>query len=313
MIGVEGATAHTSPQRVLVILHGDRADLPEVQEMLAFASDSGCEVETAITIAAGDGATFAHDGAARGFDAIVAVGGDGTVNNVINGLIGSPVPVGIIPMGTANDFARQVGIPDSPRDAFEVILRHKPTCADTASLNGRRFLNVSTGGVAAEVTAETSTELKDMLGPLAYAITGVRKLSQLEPTAMRFNGPGFQLSCRCLLFAVGNARTTGGGSVLTPRASITDGLIDLCVVEDMPVTDLMPLLLKLRSGEHIGADGVHYVQLPELTIKAENAVSANVDGEPVSASHFDYRALARDLAIYLPYVPRTPLPPDSIL
>lgn len=296
------------PASLLFIVHGARAESAEVKDLVAFAAASGCIIQLAITAEGGDGARLAREGAALGFQTIIAVGGDGTVNDVLNGLTGTTVPLGIVPMGTANDFARQVGIPNDPREALDVILRHGPTLIDTASVNGRRFINVSTGGVGADITAETPPEIKDLLGPIAYAITGVRKLVQLEPSHMRFSGPGFDLACPTLLFAVGNARATGGGIELTPRASVTDGLLDLCIVENMPLTSLVPLLLKLRSGEHVDAsgacvDGVHYVQLPTLTIEAEQSISVNLDGEEMSGAAFEYTANAQDLPVYLRHLP----------
>ena len=120
---------------------------------------------------------LAADAADRGTDVVIACGGDGTLNEVVNGLDGRDVPLGVVPLGTANDFARQTGIPEDADHAMDVILRRKPVRIDTASMNGRRFLNVSTGGVGAEATAETPADFKASLGPLAYAITAVRKLA----------------------------------------------------------------------------------------------------------------------------------------
>lgn len=307
-VGVGNRPTGLCRTKVLFIIHGERADRPDLKDAVAFAAANGCMVASAITTTAGDALAFAREGAALGFDTVVAVGGDGTVNDVVNGLAGTDVALGIIPAGTANDFARQVGIPDDPREALNLILRHKPVLIDTASLNGRRFINVSTGGVGAEITAETQSEIKDLLGPVAYAITGVGKLMQLQPTPMRFTGPGFELVCNSVLFAVGNASVTGGGIPLTPKASVTDGLIDLCVVEEMTVTALVPLLLKLRSGDHIGAEGVHYAQLPEVRIEAEHAVMANVDGESITETTFEYRAHPGSIMIHLGHLPGGPNP-----
>lgn len=105
------------------------------------------------------------------------------------------------------------------------------------------------------------------------------------------------------LFAVGNACVTGGGIPLTLRASVTDGLTDLCVVEEMPVTALVPLLLKLRSGDHIGTEGVHYAQLPEVRIEAEHTVMANVDGESTTGTTSEYRAHPGSIMIHLGHLP----------
>ena len=291
------------PRHFVLIIHGARADHPPLRHLVEWVRDKGHTVDPRVTWELGDARRFAREAAARRADAVVAVGGDGTVNEVLNGLDGSSVPMGIIPVGTANDFARQVGIPDDPDHAMDVILRRKPTRIDTAELNGRRFLNVSSGGVGAEATAETPLEAKEHLGVLAYAITGVRKFADLRPNPARFSGPGIELTCEFLLFGVGNARATGGGTRIAPRALVTDGLIDVCIVEAMPRTDFARLLLKLKRGEHLGEPGVHYAQVPSLTITADTMVSVNADGEPLDGRVLVYRARPNDLLIHLPHLP----------
>ena len=111
----------------------------------------GHVVRPRVTWERGDGAMFAREAIEAGADTIVACGGDGTVNEVLNGIEGTTVALGIIPAGTANDFARQVGIPTDPSAAMDIVLKRKPVIIDTAAMNGRRFLNVSSGGVGAEV------------------------------------------------------------------------------------------------------------------------------------------------------------------
>src|SRR5262245_6128838 len=167
-------------KHIALIVHGDRADRPDLRHLVSWVRDKGHFVEPLATFEKGDAATFARQAAHRGVDVVAAVGGDGTVNEVVNGLDGYDVPLGIIPLGTANDFARQVGIPADADHAMDVILQRKPQRLDTASLNGRRFLNVSTGGVGAEATAETPTEAKESLGAVAYAISGMRKLAEFR-------------------------------------------------------------------------------------------------------------------------------------
>ena len=256
------------PRHLALIIHGARADNPALRHLVSWVRAKGHVVEPRVTWEAGDATRFAREAAARpDVDAVVAVGGDGTVNEVLNGLCGSTKPLGIIPLGTANDFARQAGIPGDPDHAMDVILRRKPARIDTAELNGRRFLNVSTGGIGAEATAETPAEAKEQLGSLAYALTGVRKLGELEPRRARFSGPGFDLERDVLLFVVANARTTGGGITLAPRASLTDGLLDVCIIEAMPRADFARLALRIKRGEHLEAEGVHYVQLPSLVVE----------------------------------------------
>src|SRR5687767_15873310 len=139
----------TIRKELMLIMPGRRADNDALRRLVSWVRDKGHAVDPRVTWEKGDAIRFAREGAARGVDVVVAVGGDGTINEVVNGLDGSDVPLGIIPLGTANDFARQVGIPDDPDHAMDVVLQRKPMAFDMASLNGRRLLNVSTGGVGA--------------------------------------------------------------------------------------------------------------------------------------------------------------------
>ena len=286
-----------------MVVHGARADRPDFRHMLRWVRERGHTVQVLVTFERGDAEALARDAAHSGADVIVAVGGDGTLNEVVNGLDGFDTPLGVVPLGTANDFARQAGIPADADHAMDVILLRNPVRMDTASLNGRRFLNVSAGGIGAEATAETPTQVKASLGPLAYAIAGLRKLGDFTPGHATFRGGGYVLECDFLLFAVGSALSTGGGALVTPHASTTDGLFDLCVVEGMTRRDFARVAVKLRRGEHVGHEGVHYVRLPELVIHSARPISVNVDGEICNASRLHYRARPRDLNVHVVHRP----------
>ena len=287
------------------IVHGARADLPPLRHLVSWVRDKGHRVDVRVTWERGDATTFAREAAERGeADAVVAVGGDGTLNEVANGIAGFDVALGIIPVGTANDFARQAGIPlDDADHAMDVILRRPAVRIDSAELNGRRFVNVSTGGLGAEATADTPPEAKESLGMLAYAITGARKLRDLVPLRVSVRGPGFEHDGECLLFAVGNARLTGGGTAIVPRASVTDGLLDLCLVGAMPRRELARLALRIRTGDHLDHPAVRYAQLAQVTIEGEKPLSVNVDGEPCDARVLEYRVRTGDLLLHVARVP----------
>ena len=292
-----------TPKRLGLIINGARANHALLRGVVSEFRALGHTVEPRLTFEEGDAMIAARAAAERGVDAVVAVGGDGTVNEVVNGLAGTSAALGIIPLGTANDFARQAGIPTEPADAMRLVVHEPAVAIDTITLNGRRFVNVSTAGIGAEATAETPKEAKQALGALAYAITGVRKLTQLEAHRARFAGPGFEHRCAFLLFAVGNARETGGGTALTPRASVTDGLLDLCIVEEMPRAELARLLLKLKRGEHLDHPGVVYVQLPSLTVDVQHDITVNVDGEPTMQRELTYTVGAGDLRVHVAQLP----------
>ncbi|HSQ32653.1 MAG TPA: YegS/Rv2252/BmrU family lipid kinase [Gemmatimonadaceae bacterium] len=290
-------------KHIALVVHGARVDRPELRHLVSWVREKGHLVEVLPTFEAGDAAVLAASAARRGVDVVAAAGGDGTVNEVVNGLDGYDVPLGIIPVGTANDFARQVGIPADADHAMDVILQRKPKRLDTASLNGRRFLNVSTGGVGAEATAETPAEVKESLGALAYAISGMRKLADFRAQHARFVGDEFEYDGEFLMFAVGITRSTGGGTLVTPMASATDGLLDLCIVERMSRGEFARTVLRVKRGEHIGQEGVHYVQLKSVRIEADEPMAVNVDGEMSNGRRLAYRARARDLWVHVVHLP----------
>jgi diacylglycerol kinase family enzyme len=138
---------------------------------------------------------------------------------------------------------------------------------------------------------------------MAYAITGVRKFADFEPYRGVFRGPDFNFDGEFLMFAVGLTRATGGGTLVTPNASVTDGLLDVCVVEAMGRADFARLVLKIKRGEHLGEAGVHYMQLPWVTVEAEKSLSVNVDGETSDARKLDYVARAHDLWVHVARLP----------
>jgi lipid kinase YegS len=290
-------------RHIALVVHGARADLPGLRHVVEWIRAKGHTLRARVTWETGDGAMFAREAVEAGVDTVVACGGDGLVNEVVNGLEGTKVGLGIIPAGTANDFARQVGIPDDPSEAMDIVLRRKPVVIDTAAMNGRRFLNVSSGGIGAEATAETPADAKASLGPVAYFISGLRKLADFEPSRAFFEAPGFRLDEEFLLFAIGNARATGGGTLVTPRASVRDGLLDVCIIGAMPRREFAKLVLRVQRGEHLTSDGVRYLQVPWFRITSGQPMTVNVDGESAEVREAHYEARPRDLLIHLPRLP----------
>lgn len=287
-----------------IVIHGTRADNADLRAAVAWAREAGHVVRAHVTWEGGDGERLAAECAARRPDAVLAAGGDGTVNEVVNGLRDTGVAMGIVPVGTANDFARQAGIPTDPREALALVLDTTPVAIDLGELNGRAFLNVSTAGIGAETTAETAPAAKEMLGPLAYALVGMKKLLGEAPERRaRFIGPGFALDLEYLVFAVGNAQATGSGVAITPLARANDGLLDVCVVGPVARASMAPLFLDVRRGEHLERDGVHYVQTPWLRVESDEPVSVNVDGEPCASTVLEYRVLPAALRVHVATVP----------
>ncbi|NIR61205.1 MAG: YegS/Rv2252/BmrU family lipid kinase, partial [Gammaproteobacteria bacterium] len=238
---------------------GEPERIEELRAVVRRLRAEGHEVTPRLTFEAGDAVHFAREAVRARVDLVIAVGGDGTVNEVVNGLGRArwQPRLGIVPIGTANDFAAGLGLPHAVPEAVRVAVAGRAVAVDVARVNRRLFVNVSTGGFGAEATEHTSLETKRLLGPLAYLVTGVREFVELHPTRGRFTVDGRPFYAgEFLLFAVGNARRTGGGSVLTPRAEFGDGKLDLMVVEAMPRLEFLALLPDLRAGTHLESPGV---------------------------------------------------------
>lgn len=299
--------------RIGLIIHPTSADaVSALQEGTTQLRRGGHIVVPQLTFERRDARRFARAAAEQGFDLVIAAGGDGTVHEVVNGLQDFlhnssgphrlPAPrLGIVPLGTGNDFAGAHGIPDDPLDSLATAVTGSSRWCDVGTVNGHAFLNVSTGGIGAEATEETPEAAKRMLGSLAYVITGVRKFAALTATAGRFMADGELLfEGDFLLFAVGNSGRTGGGNWLTPDADLQDGLLDVCVVRAVSRVEFLNLLPLLRTGGHLDHPAVTYRQVSGLRIEADRELSVNADGEPLRGSRFEYAVSPYRLQLALP-------------
>ena len=264
---------------------------------------AGHVVDVRLTFEPGDGHRFAREAAQAGVDLVVAAGGDGTINEVVNGLAGVArrPRFAVVPLGTANDFALGLGVPDDVRAALDVAVTGRARAVDLPMVNERYFLNVSTGGFGAEATEHAAAESKRLLGAWAYLITGARQFVDLEPVGGVVEADGRVVySGDFLLFAVGNGRQTGGGSMLTPRAELDDGLLDLLVVRAVQRLDFLSLLPDLRAGTHLESPDILYAQARHLLITTQESLSVNADGEPIRGTRFEYRLDAGRLIVMTP-------------
>jgi diacylglycerol kinase (ATP) len=279
------------------------AELAVLREWVSVLRGQGHEVWPRLTFEAGDAVRQAVELAGAGAELVVAAGGDGTVNEVVNGVLSARWAgrLGVVPLGTGNDFAAGLGLPVDPEPALRVALGGEPRAVDVGRVNGRWFVNVSTGGFGVEASGEASEEVKRVLGPLAYVMTGVRAFTDLEPSRARFRVPeGVAYDGDLLLFAVGNGRRTGGGNHVTPRARPDDGELDVVIVPAMSRLDFLALLPDLRSGDHLDHEAVRYFRTDRLVVECAAGLSVNADGEPVPGDRFEYDVAPRRLTVMAP-------------
>lgn len=293
--------------RIEIIMNApDAREVEALRGEVEVLRERGHEVRPRLTFETGDAERLAREAVAWGADLVVAAGGDGTINEVVNGIHGSaPEAEGadlprlaIVPLGTGNDLASALDVPDGIPQAFALAVSGRTREVDVALVGDRCFVNASTGGIGAEATEEAPAEAKRTVGVLAYAVTGVRKLVELRFSRARFTADTVLYDGDFLLYAVGNSDRTGGGNLVTPRASLSDGLLDLCIVTAMTRVELARLLPDLRAGRHIGHPSVLYRQVRELVVESEDELSVNADGEPLDGCRrLEYRISPRKLLL----------------
>jgi diacylglycerol kinase (ATP) len=292
-------------QRIAVVIRppADEGRLEELRAAVAGLREQGHHIRGFLTFEAGDAARFARLAARRGYEVVVAAGGDGTINEVVNGLARLPSPprLAVVPLGTANDFAGGLHLPQETAAALAVAVSGVPREVDVPRLNGRYFINVSTGGFGAEATKAAAPRAKRWLGPLAYFLSGARRLVSLEPCHARFEADGRVVyDGPFTFFAVGNSRSTGGGAQVTPCANVADGKLDVMIMGRVSRLQLISLLPHLKAGTHLRSPAVQYLRTEALTVTATAPLSVNADGEAMRETAFRYSVGERRLQLMLP-------------
>jgi len=207
--------------------------------------------------------------------------------------------LGIVPLGTANDFATGCGIPRDPAKALALCMRGEAVPIDIGKANEHWFINAASSGFGAEITATTSPELKHLLGPAAYTVMGAVLAINIHQYQGRISLPGREITGSGPVAIVGNGRQTGGGIQFAPRASIDDGLLDVLFVRQISPT---ALLAAARELQQLPPDGeyISYWQTPWLEVHPEEAIPVNLDGEPLRFSTVRYEAVTKMIQLIVP-------------
>jgi lipid kinase YegS len=293
-------------RKAQLILNGKAAGNDSLLNAVAQQRAAGHRIKVRVTKKRGDARRFAAE--ASGTDLLIAAGGDGTLNEVVHGLMdlskaARPV-LGIVPLGTANDFATGCGIPHDPKQALALCLECQSVPIDIGKANEHWFLNAASVGFGAEVTATTPLELKRLLGHAAYTVMGAIMAINVHHYHGRLNLPDREITGSGPVAIVGNGRQTGGGVQVAPRARIDDGLLYVLDVRQIPA---IALLAAARELQELSPDGeyISYWQTPWAEVYPEETIPVNLDGEPVRFSSVRYEAVPRAIRLIIP--PNCPL------
>lgn len=287
---------------IRIILNGKKAGIENVRRAIFSARDQG-DVQVRVTWEGGDAERLVKEAVSEGSERLVASGGDGSVNEIVNALMRVPADrrpeLAILPLGTANDFATGCGIPVEPERTLSLAQSGASRAVDCARANDRFFMNVASGGFGAQVTSSTPVALKNFLGGGAYTLAGLVQAINFVPFEGRVALPGETVESEVIVGAVCNGRQAGGGQQLAPEAMIDDGLLDLVALNRFPVAALKQVIEELTNQETNGTFVRRY-RVPWAEWSSSDVMPINLDGEPISEKNVRFEVVPGAIRLVVP-------------
>lgn len=219
------------------------------------------------------------------YHGIVVSGGDGTVNEVVNGMMKNniQVPLGILPFGTANDFANHLNMPKDLESCCDVILRNNIHKVDIGQANEQYFINVCCGGLFTNVSQSIDMNIKNTLGKLGYYLKGIEQIPNFRPISLRMRTKSQTIEDQFYLFMVLNGKSAGGFDKLAKHAAIDDGVFDVLLFKARPLHEIAVLFVKLLRGEHLEDPNIIFLKEKEMMIECleedHTFYESDIDGE----------------------------------
>lgn len=295
--------------RALIVLNpaAGQDDPLRVRRLLggAFAV-RGAPFDLVETAGAGDAERFARDAVRRGYRAVVAVGGDGTVAEVITGLAGTQVPLAVVAQGTGNQVACNLGIPRDIEGAVEVAVHGVPAPMDLGQLaDGRYFALMAGAGWDAEVMTAATRELKDRWGFGAYLYAGLRRALAPPSALFRITADGREFTVSAATVIVANVGQIVYDLLpvelrIGPGVSFHDGMLDVCIFAPRTFSDVAAVLWRVARGQYVGDDRMIYLRARDIRIEAETPVVTQVDGDVVGETPLEVRAVEGGVRVLVP-------------
>ncbi len=246
----------------------------------------------------GDASRIARESAGE-FDVIVAIGGDGSINDIIPGMLFSPWPLGIIPAGSGNDFIKSLNISSDLESAVDTVLKGEAKVIDVGAINGRFFANGVGIGFDAAVNRESYAVSPSKQGLLLYIYALARTLGKYDPVPLKITMNGETFTQTTFMLTVGNGTTVGGGFKLTPHAMIDDALLDVTIVRPLKLPLLLWHLPKVFLGTFDGVKSATLHRTDRLIVETNSAVPVHLDGEIYSGdeSRYEIEIIPRALRV----------------
>ncbi|MEC4818998.1 MAG: lipid kinase, partial [Scytonema sp. PMC 1069.18] len=230
-------------------------------------------------------------------DIVIIGGGDGTLNAAVDALVETRLPLGILPLGTANDLARTLDIPNSVPEACKIIATGTVRHIDLGLVNGKYFFNVASLGLSVNITRRLNKQTKRRWGIFAYFITAVRVIWKARPFEAEIRINGKSTVIKTVQIAIGNGRYYGGGMAVVHDATIDDQRLDLYSLEIEHWWQMIPLLPAMRRGRHIHWQGVRSMCCQEIEVYTHKPYPINTDGEITTYTPAHFRVVPKALSV----------------
>jgi YegS/Rv2252/BmrU family lipid kinase len=264
------------------------------------------------TTAQGDALKIAGEAAVEGYDTVVAVGGDGTIYEVINAIAKTNIKLGIIPTGTGNDFAKSVGIPENIELALNIILNQSIKKIDIGCVNGKYFINVASIGFDTEVVNGMKHIKRFISGPWAYILSVFKTLISYRDITVEFQLDNKLMKKEVLLVAIANGKYYGGGMMIAPNARIDDGYLDICVINKISKLKFIKLFPTIFKGKHISLPEVECFKAKQVKILTNNQI-INCDGELIGYTPIAFNISEYKLNLLVAQQIKKPFRKDAVL
>jgi YegS/Rv2252/BmrU family lipid kinase len=255
-----------------------------------------------LTEGEGDATKFAAEACDNKYKALISMGGDGTLNETINGIAEKehrPI-LGIVPMGTVNDFARALNIPLDVEEAIGLLGKGKVNKADVGKINRKYFLNILALGGIAEATAEVTAERKTALGSLAYLLEGLKTLTDKTPFHLSVRSKEKNWEGEALLFLVALTNSIGGFEKLAPEAETNDGNFHCFIFKDVAIPKLIRMMTAIIRGRLQEDQDVIHFRSNEIAIYSKEPMNSNVDGDMGDKLPLKLRVLTEHIQVFCP-------------
>jgi YegS/Rv2252/BmrU family lipid kinase len=290
------------PPRLLVVIGNPAAGQSGrsvIRSAAGFLRRHAPRVEVGMTRARGDAEALCREAVEAGADMVVAAGGDGTINEVVNGLAGSRAALGVVPLGTANVLALELGLPLDPERACRLILDGAPRAVLPGLAGGRRFLLMAGAGLDAEVVYRTSLSWKQRIGKAAYVASGLRALMTGPRPRLTVEAAGLP-SLEGAGAVIGRSSRYGGRFSVTPGASLGEPLLQVCVFTRRGRFDLLRYTWGVTRGRHTTYDDVSIFKAPRVTVSSAERVHVHADGDLLGTLPMEFGVCDEPLRIIVP-------------